>query len=63
MADHKDLTGKQYVMPSWNEKNTMEANKALGYNNLSDNANRDKMPQGLQGEKSRKQQMGGKFGY
>jgi hypothetical protein len=68
MADYKnsdgnDYTGKQYCQPSWNARNTLGANKALGYNDLSDKANRDKQPQGLQGDKMRKQQMGGDFGY
>lgn len=63
VGSYEDYTGEQYCMPSWNERNTMEANKALGYNNLSDKANRDKMPTGLHGEKSRKQIMGGDFGY
>lgn len=63
MADYRDYTGTQYCMPSVEKRNVDEANKALGYNDLSDKANRNKSPQGLQGEKSRKQQMGGGFGY
>lgn len=63
VGGYDDLTAKQYCMPSIEKRNVDEANKALGYNNLSDKANRDKMPQGLQGEKSRKQEMGGNFGY
>ena len=68
MAEYKnssgnDYTADQYCQPSWNARNTEEANKALGYNNLSDKANRDKAPTGLHGEKSRKQEMGGNFGY
>lgn len=58
-----DYTSVQFCQPSWEKRNVMEANKALGYNNLSDKANRNKEPQGLQGEKSRKQIMGGDFGY
>ncbi len=63
MADYKDYTSVQYCMPSIEKRNVDEANKALGYNNLSDKANRNKVPQGLQGAKVRKQEMGGKFGY
>lgn len=62
-SDGNDYTGKEFAQPSWEKRNVMEANKALGYNALSDKANRDKMPQGLQGAKERKQEMGGKFGY
>lgn len=60
---YEDMTGKQYCMPSIEKRNVDTANKALGYNNLSDKANRDKSPQGLQGDKMRKQEMGGDFGY
>ena len=68
MADYKnssgnDYTAVQFCQPSWEKRNVMEANKALGYNDLSDKANRNKEPQGLQGAKNRKQEMGGNFGY
>lgn len=63
MSDKKDLVGVQYSMNSWNASNVREANEKLGYNKLSDNANRDKQPQGLQGAKVCKQSMGGNFGY
>lgn len=58
-----DYTGEQFCQPSWEKRNVMEANAKLGYNDLSDKANRNKEPQGLQGAKQRKQEMGGKFGY
>ena len=63
MADYEDKTGEQYCMNSWNSRNTEEANRAMGYNNLSDKANRSKEPTGMKADKSRKQEMGGKFGY
>lgn len=63
MSEYKDYTGIQYCMPSIEKRNVDETNKAMGYLNLSDKANRNKTPQGLQGEKSRKQIMGGGFGY
>lgn len=59
MADmYKDYTGEQYCMPSWNEKNTMQMNKAYGYNNLADRANRDKMPTDMKAQKVNMQDKG-----
>ncbi len=54
----KDLTGVQYCMDSVNARNVEETNRMMGCHDLSNKANRDKQPQGLQGAKVNKQEMG-----
>lgn len=48
----------QYQESSDYASNVADTNRAMGYNDMSDRANSSKKPQGMQGAKSRVQEMG-----